>query len=275
MQGITYRDLTSLAEFATVVDLELEIWGPGYMEPVPVPILVVTVKRGGILIGAFAGDRMIGFAYSLAGLKNGRPMQWSHMAGVVEAFRGAGIGQRLKLLQRDRALQMGLDLIEWTYDPLQAMNAHLNFRKLGVLAAEYVEDVYGASESPLHKGNPTDRLIVEWRICEPQVIRRLGTPEVQFDAQAIDGIPRANRAVPAGEWPEPGEVLLNLDDRRLIVEIPMGFTQMLAQAPDLARAWRIATRRIFTTYFARGFQAVDFFLDRSGRTGAYLLLQHS
>src|SRR5438034_4954424 len=124
MQGITCRDLASLDDFATVVDLELEIWGPGYTEPVPLPILAVTVKRGGILIGAFEGDRMIGFVYSLAGLHDGRPMQWSHMAGVAGAFRSAGIGYRLKVLQRDRALQMGLDLIEWTFDPMQAMNAH-------------------------------------------------------------------------------------------------------------------------------------------------------
>ena len=72
MHGITYRDLTSLTDFATVVDLEQEIWGPGYTEPVPVPILAVTVKRGGILIGAFEGDRMVGFVYSLPGLKDGR-----------------------------------------------------------------------------------------------------------------------------------------------------------------------------------------------------------
>jgi chorismate synthase len=275
MQGITFRDLTSLADFATVVDLEQEIWGPGYTEPVPVPILVVTVKRGGILIGAFSGDRMIGFVYSLAGLKDGRPTQWSHMAGVVNAFRGAGIGRRLKLLQRDRALQMGIDLIEWTYDPLQAMNAHLNFAKLGVIVEEYEENVYGASQSPLHKANPTDRFVAEWRICEPHVVRRLSAPAIPPAAQEIAGIPRVNRAVPAGKWHEPGDVFLDLDDRRVMVEIPIGFTEMLAEALDLAIAWRMTTRCIFTTYFARGFQTVDFFLDRAGRKGAYLLMRQA
>src|SRR6266542_5807897 len=176
MQEITYRDLTSLSDFATVVDLEQAIWGPGYTEPVPVPILAVTIKRGGILIGAFDHGRMIGFVYSLAGLKDGRPMQWSHMAGVVDQFRNSGIGYRLKLLQRDRALQKGLDLIEWTYDPLQAMNAHLNFTKLGVVVEEYEENVYGASQSPLHRGNPTDRFVAEWRIGDPHVVRRLSAP---------------------------------------------------------------------------------------------------
>src|ERR1700704_162992 len=108
---IVYRDLATLEEFATVVDLERDIWGPGYDEVVPVPILAVTVMRGGILIGAFADDRMIGFVYSLPGIKHGRPTQWSHMAGVLDAFRGAGVGYQLKILQRERALAMGLELI--------------------------------------------------------------------------------------------------------------------------------------------------------------------
>jgi predicted GNAT superfamily acetyltransferase len=271
MQEITYRDLTSLPDFATVVDLEQEIWGPGYTEPVPVPILAVTVKRGGILIGAFDRGRMIGFVYSLAGLKDGRPMQWSHMAGVVDRLRNAGIGYRLKLRQRDRALQMGLDLIEWTYDPMQATNAHLNFSKLGVVVEEYEENVYGASQSPLHRGNPTDRFVAEWRIAEPHVIRRLSAPDIPIRTREIADVPRANRAGPLGEWHECKAVDLGIDDRRLIVEIPMGFTEMLANAPDLALAWRIDTRQIFTTYFARGFRAVDFLLDRSGRKGSYLL----
>jgi chorismate synthase len=274
MQGITYRDLTSLADFAAVVDLEQEIWGPGYTEPVPVPILAVTVKRGGILIGAFHGERMIGFVYSLPGLKSGRPMQWSHMAGVVEGFRGAGVGYRLKLLQRDQALRMGLDLIEWTFDAMQAANAHLNFTKLGIVAGEYEENVYGASQSPLHKGNPTDRLVAEWQIKEPHVARRLSAPGPPAPPREIGGLPRANRAILAGEWHESSSVDLDLDSRQLIVEIPMGFTEMLAAAPYVALAWRMETRRIFTTYFSRGFRAVDFFLDRAARRGSYLLARN-
>jgi chorismate synthase len=274
MATVTYRDLTSLADFATVVDLEQEIWGPGYTEPVPVPILAVTVKRGAILIGAFDGQRLIGFVYSLPGLKAGMPMQWSHMAGVVDAFRGAGVGYRLKLLQRERALDMGLDLIEWTFDAMQATNAHLNFTKLGVVAEEYEENVYGASQSPLHKGNPTDRLVAEWHICEPHVVRRLSASGMVQPPDIAD-IPRVNRAVRAGAWQEPGAADLDLDSRRLVVEIPMGFTEMLAAAPELALAWRMETRRIFTAYFARGFRAVDFLLDRAERTGKYLLVRNS
>src|SRR5215467_15202642 len=170
---ITYRDLTTLEEFGQVVDLERVIWGPGYDEVVPVPILTVTVLRGGILIGAFDDARMIGFVYSLPGIKAGKATQWSHMLGVLDESRSAGVGRELKLLQRERAIAMGLDLIEWTYDPMQAMNAHLNFAKLGVVVEEYEVNVYGTSNSPLHAGNPTDRFGAEWRIREPHVERRL------------------------------------------------------------------------------------------------------
>ena len=172
MKVVTYRDLTTLDDFAAVVDLERRIWGPGYGDVVPLPILAVSVHRGGILIGAFEGERMIGFVYSMPGIKDGKATQWSHMLGVVDEFRQAGTGYRLKLLQRDRALAIGVDLIEWTYDPLQAANAHLNFARLGVVVDEYLENVYGESGSPLHQGNPTDRFVAEWFIREPRAAQR-------------------------------------------------------------------------------------------------------
>jgi len=256
---ITYRDLHALDEFAAVVDLEREIWGPGYVEVVPTPILAVTTHRGGILIGAFNGDRMIGFVYSLPAIKHSRPTQWSHMLGVVDAFRNDGVGRALKLLQRERALAMGIDLIEWTYDPMQAMNAHLNFTKLGVVVEEYGENVYGLSGSPLHGGNPTDRFVAQWWIRQDRAC---------WDPAGAQPV---NRLAPAGEWRTCADVDLDLDAERLLVEIPMGFTQMLAGAPQIALDWRMATRRIFTTYFGRGYRAVEFFLNRDAASGAYLL----
>ncbi len=282
MPRITYRDLTSLDDFAGVVDLERQIWGPGYDEVVPVPILAVSVHRGGILIGAFEADRMIGFVYSLPGIKDGKPTQWSHMAGVVSEYRNAGVGMALKLLQRERTLAMGLDLIEWTYDPLQAMNAHLNFAKLGVVAREYAENIYGESSSPLHRGNPTDRFVAEWWVRKPHVARRVAgaanvaqgsDPALTLSRSELADAMPVNRTMPSGDRLESVDVDLSLDARRLLVEIPMGFTDMLAQAPELALAWRICTRAIFTTYFDRGYQAVDFMLDRDAMKGSYLLVR--
>jgi len=264
MRVVTYRDLQTLSEFGEVVELERRIWGPGYDDVVPTSILAVSVHRGGILIGAYDGDRLIGFVYSLPGIRGGKTTQWSHMLGVLDEFRQAGIGHQLKLLQRDRALAMGLDLIEWTYDPLQAANAHLNFNKLGVVVEEYLENVYGDSDSPLHQGNPTDRFVAEW------FIRALPRPAI--DASSAIAV---NRTEWTGEWLESVDVDLSAVAPHITVEIPMGFTDMLARAPDRAMAWRVCTRAIFTTYLDRGYRVVAFSLDRAARKGTYLLAAKS
>jgi predicted GNAT superfamily acetyltransferase len=270
MAGLTYRDLTTLEEFAAVVELERRIWGSGYEDVVPVPILAITVMRGGTLIGAFADEMMIGFVYGLSALKNGKPAHWSHMLGVVDEFRSAGVGGELKRLQRDRVLAMGLDLVEWTYDPMQAMNAHLNFAKLGVVVEDYEVNVYGTSLSPLHGGNPTDRFVAEWKIKDPRVAARIGGGAPLASILTIEPV-LGSRA--AGEWLAPDAADLAVDARRISVEIPTGFTSMLSQAPELALEWRMTTREVFTTYFSRGYKAVEFFLNRPARKGAYLLVR--
>lgn len=263
---MTFRDLTTLAEFAEVVELERQVWGPHYDDVVPVPILAITVFRGGVLIGAFDDDRrMVGFVYSLPGIKQGKPMQWSHMLGVIDEFRNSGLGFQLKMLQRDRVRAMGLDLIEWTYDPMQALNAHLNFSKLGVIVREYEVNIYGESRSPLHAGNPTDRFVAEWWI-QPGV-KAAGNAEGGLDREAV----AVNRIDRSRRWPACVDVALDARARTLKVDIPMNFGEMLTNAPDVALDWRLKTRQIFTTYFERGFKAVDFRLDRAAASGAYLL----
>lgn len=267
------RPLTTLEECRKVVALEKQVWGYTDAEDVvPAPVLIVTIKRGGVLLGAFDGEEeMIGFVYSIPGWKDGRPTQWSHMLGVAADARSAGLGRRLKIAQREATLAMGIDLIEWTYDPLQALNAHLNFTKLGVVVEEYEENIYGESSSPLHRGSPTDRFLAEWRLNEAHVRRRIGLAEgpVVRDA-SVASTPVVNPSK-AGAWLEPTIGELAHESRRVLVEIPMGFSDMQAAAPDLALEWRMTTRRIFQGYFARGYRAVDFFLSREARRGHYLL----
>jgi predicted GNAT superfamily acetyltransferase len=286
MPVITYRDLTTLDEFAAVVQLERDIWGPAYDDVVPVPILAVSVHIGGILIGAFDDERepphrapltshaapsaMIGFVYSLPGIKDGKPTQWSHMAGVLPGYQSRGLGYQLKLLQRERALTAGLDLVQWTYDPLQAMNAHLNFAKLGVVADEYAVNIYGVSASPLHGGNPTDRFVADWLVRDARVEQRLRGAAPLASVMTVEPAGRAQRD---REWLEPEIVDLDLTAKRISVEIPMGFTDMLSRAPELALEWRMATRQMFTAYFGRGYRALEFFLDRPAGKGAYLLVR--
>jgi predicted GNAT superfamily acetyltransferase len=264
--AVHIRDLHSLDDYRAVVALEQEIWG--YTDPgdiITVPVFIITVKRGGILVGAFDDtSRMVGFAFSLVGMKDRQPTQWSHMMGVVPEHRRSGLGRALKLAQRERALAAGFDLMEWTFDPLQALNAHLNFYKLGVVCEEYARNVYGESTSALHRGTPTDRFVVEWHLREPHVERRISRDENAIGVRAAEAAaaPAANTTTTAGNWVRtlPGD--LAIDSPRLWVEIPAAFTEMQQEAPDLALEWRQHTREIFETYFSRGYRAVDFELAR-------------
>jgi predicted GNAT superfamily acetyltransferase len=268
------RDLHSLDDYSLAVDLQRRVWGAGYDDIVPISIFAVVVKRGGILVGAFDRGALAGFVFSIPGLKNGRVMQWSHMLGVDEKFRRSGLGHKLKLSQRERTLAQGLDLIEWTFDPLQAANAHLNFARLGVVAEEYLENVYGESGSVLHRGAPTDRFVVSWKIATPHVVRRIQkdqNPKLTARDASLEDVPVVNHTRINGDWRAlDGPPLLDCSDRRLFVEIPTTFSDML-HAPERAREWRTRTREIFTTYFARGYRCVDFLLDREKNYGRYLL----
>ena len=273
MTDIRIRDLKTIDDFRRVVDLEHAVWGyTDSADTVTVPVFIFTVKRGATLIGAFdADDRMVGFAYAVVGMKDGRPMLWSHMTGVLPDYRG-GLGYRLKLEQRARALAQGYELIEWTFDPMQAMNAHLNFAKLGGVVEEYAENFYGESTSALHRGTPTDRLVVSWRIGEPHVVRRLEqTSGLQARSHEVEEAPVANVTAIDGEWRVVKSLDLSVVERRVWIEIPTGFTQMQQQAPERALQWRLHVRQMFQAYFARGYRAVEFVLQRDAGFGRYLL----
>jgi len=267
------RTLTTIDDFKAVVELERAIWGyTDNADLVTVPVFIFTVHRGASLIGAFdQAGRMVGFAYAVVGMKDGRAMLWSHMTGVLPEHRG-GLGYRLKLAQRERALAQGYELIEWTFDPLQAMNAHFNFAKLGGVAEEYAANFYGESTSALHRGTPTDRLVLSWKITEPHVIRRIEqAPLFRARAHEVAEAPIVNTTRMDGDWRGTTVINLALDDRRVWIEIPTGFTEMQQHAPNRALKWRLDVRQMFETYFAKGYRAVDFVLQREKGFGRYLL----
>ncbi len=293
MSDIQIRDLTAIDEFRQVVELEKTIWG--YTDEgdlVTVPVFIFTVHRGATLLGAFdpstpldmspgadpsslrtsTGGRMVGFAYAVVGMKRGKAMMWSHMAGVLPEFRG-GLGFRLKLAQRDRALAQGYDLIEWTFDPMQAMNAHFNFAKLGGVVEEYAANFYGESTSALHRGTPTDRVVLSWKIAEPHVLRRIeqSSSALRVKSHDIADAPIANATVMDGDWRKTTKIDLTIKERRLWIEIPTGFTEMQQHAPQRALAWRMDVRQMFEDYLAKGYRAVDFVLQREQGFGRYLL----
>ena len=268
----TIRHLLTIPEFREVIALEQEIWGASVPEDaVGVPLFVATLKRGAILLGAYDGSRLVGFVFSFPGLKDGRPMQWSHMLGVRKDYRATGIGRELKLEQRRRSLAMGIDLMEWTFDPLVAVNARLNFRRLGVVVEEYVVNAYGESASPLHLGAPTDRFIAHWQMRSPRVAAVLGGAGAPAGGDAWADVPRVDDVGHRDGWLVCAGLDLAREEPELAVAIPPGFIDMLEHRPDLAHAWRMATREIFTTYLSKGYRVVDFMFEPGADRGTYLL----
>ena len=158
--GITYRSFATTDDAVACVELQGEIWGSAF-DRVPASLIKVAAAIGGLAIGAFGSNgTLVGFVFSLAGMRDGQPIHWSHMLGVREDVRGIGVGRHLKELQREEIARRGISRVLWTFDPLQARNAHLNFNRLGVSLIDYVENMYGITASPLHLGLATDRLVV-------------------------------------------------------------------------------------------------------------------
>jgi len=249
----TIRALRRPEELAEVFRLEQAIWGT---ETTPVHVTLTTAHHGGVVLGAYDGDRLVGFVYGFPGHARGETYLCSHTAGVDSAWRGRGLGFRLKRAQREAALAKGYRRMVWTYDPLESRNARLNLHKLGARAVAFSIDHYGTMPDALNGDLPTDRFLVDWRLdTEPH--NRPPFPESSLDRLLL----RAE--VDAAGWPEP--IAADKALERISVEkgpwltaIPGQFQQLRDQNPELALRWRLATRKLFTALIDRGFAAVDF-----------------
>lgn len=190
---IEIRQLFELEEFAEVLRLQQVIWGFADVELLPLRFLVVVTKVGGHVFGAFDMSHdppaMVGFCFAIPGVKGGHPYLHSHMLGVLPQYHNHGIGRRLKLRQREDALARGINLIEWTFDPLELKNAFLNIEKLGAIVRRYSENQYGVTASPLHGGLPTDRCVAEWWIASPRVLATLAGEKVEHHPQGSIAFP--------------------------------------------------------------------------------------
>lgn len=167
---IEIEPLTADQQFRDAVALQQTIWGFEEIELLPVRLFVTATKVGGQAFGAYAEGRMIAFCLAIPGLKPGaKPYLHSHMLGVLPAYRDFGIGRLLKLRQRDDAMARGIDLMEWTFDPLEIKNAYFNVERLGAVVRRFVRNQYGTTTSHLHGGLPTDRCTAEWWVSSERV----------------------------------------------------------------------------------------------------------
>jgi len=201
--------VTELRDFEQCVEIQFAVWGYSDGDLIPKRVFVVASAIGGQVIGGFDGERMVGFAMSLPGYREGNPYLHSHMLAVLPEYRNSGLGRRLKLAQREDALQRGFERMEWTFDPLEIKNAHLNIARLGAIVRRYMPDFYGPSTSPLQGNLPTDRLVAEWWLRSEHVSRVLGEIEAGNppSPDGNSGKPVERIAVPAAvyEWKRSAE----------------------------------------------------------------------
>jgi chorismate synthase len=260
---ITVRPITARAECQACVALQREIWGDE--DAAPASVLQVASHVGGIVAGAFATDgELLGFVFGLPALMDGTIAHWSHVLGVRESARNAGIGRLLKEHQRSELARRGIERMYWTYDPLIAKNAHLNLNLLGARAVEYVRDMYGTTASPLHTGLATDRLIV---VCDTRA--NLSRRTQHAAAHKLERCPLLTAE------PRPGDILVSMDDaarpHTLLLEIPADFQLLAAQTIDRAARWHVATRTHFEWALLTGYTVAGLHRDPVTSRAFYVL----
>jgi len=257
------RDLVTHEDRAQCVALQEATWGAVFSERVPAAILLVGPKIGGITAGAFdASGRLVGFVFGLTGVRHGVLAHWSDMLAVVPAWRGTNLGTRLKAWQRARCEQMGVRVIYWTWDPLVSRNSHLNLNKLGARVDEFVENMYGVTDSTQMGALPTDRFVAAWDLDDVRIARRLAARAADVprlaSAPLVAGGPGAP---PPAAWPEAPAVR---------VAVPRDFPTLLGADPSAAAAYRRHSHVAFRHYFALSYQISSFHPAPDG-DGMYLL----
>ncbi|HEU4996238.1 MAG TPA: hypothetical protein VFT29_15585 [Gemmatimonadaceae bacterium] len=266
---IQIRNLTSQADLAACVELQRDTWGRNFKDVVPGSIMLVSQKVGGVAAGAFTGDgRLVGFVFGMTGVENGAIVHWSDMLAVRPEVQNLGVGRRLKEFQRQAVARVGASTIYWTYDPLVARNAHINFNVFGVRAVEYKRDMYGGDTgSDLHRDIGTDRLIVAWPVSDDDLSRRKRETSAAREAPVYVGASVIGDAE-RGSHVENGTVGRS---EHLRLAVPDDIAAIQENDPGRATEWRASTRAAFESAFRKGYHVAGFNLATDQHRGFYLL----
>ena len=268
-RGFVYRAITSAEDATACAALQSEIWGSAF-DAVPGSLMRIVTSIGGLAIGAFEpSGELVGFVFSLVGMQGGEPIHWSHMLGVRESARGAGVGRHLKELQSEELARRGIRRMLWTFDPLQARNAHLNFNRLGVRVIDYVENMYGITASPLHHGLPTDRIVVMLPTASA------GSRERRPRTPSRNGTNGTNAIPVLTPFPRTGDLTVDIADTSvpsILIEIPTDLQHVIAKTPDVASTWRFATRASFLQALRRGYEVAGLRRDLTTDRAFYTLV---
>jgi len=266
-------------EMPAVEALQRAVWPDSETDVVPAHVFIAAIHNGGLLLGAFADDQLIGFVFGFPGLETTpdgpRAKHCSHMMGILPGYRDSGVGFALKRAQWQMVRHQGLDHITWTYDPLLSRNAYLNITKLGAVCNTYRRSEYGDMRDGLNAGLPSDRFLVDWWINTRRVERRLGKrarrPLKLHNFSQAHLQPLYALQASAVSWPRPPEHFSPLAGRLALAEIPSDITTLKEADVAIARDWRFFSRELFETAFASGYLITDFVYDE-GRS--FYVLSH-
>ena len=285
MSEIVIRRLLTVPEFDMAVDLQKIYWGEDGDALVPTHMLHSLAKHGSHILGAYDGDKLIGFVMGFIGTDidyedpDARPAMadlliMSKRMVVLPEYRGQNVGYQLKMAQRDVAMKQAIRMITWSFDPLLSANAHLNIRKLGAICQRYEVDYFGPTD---HKSLQADRLILEWWVTHQRVVERAkGTTNNLTLNQYFDvSTPIVNRADISGDLFRPRSMTDVPSSTFAMIEIPLNFREIEANDPSLAQAWRDHIREVFVKMMAGGYLVTDFVRGEfEGKDRTFYLLSH-
>lgn len=266
------RRLETPSDYEAFENTMKEIWESGERDIIPSHLLRAINDQGGLVLGAFEEEKMVGVLVGFLAYYKGILHHHSHITGALERYKG--IGYHLKQKQREFVLSQGLDLITWTFDPLQSSNAYFNFAKLGVISRTYYRNYYGEMRDLLNVGIESDRFLVEWWLKSDDVVKRVqGT----FRQPALDDVLSRTTVVNETEKRDFREIIshnLNLTSKTLLVEIPSDINVIKEKNKELARKWRETTREIFENYFDKGYTAYNVISEtKEGERRSFYLLR--
>jgi predicted GNAT superfamily acetyltransferase len=276
---IDIRPVQRFEEYRTAEDIQRAVWGLADRRITSSDILIAIHKSGGLVLGAFdttsaEAPRMVGYLCSFVGLhSNGKVKHASHQLGILPDYQGCNIGYRMKLAQRDYVLSQGIDLITWTYDPLESRNAYLNIHKLGAICNTYMPNAYGPMRDALNQGLPSDRFLAEWHLTSDYVDRHLRGMYTSPSVSALQSaqVPLLNAHVPPHPQAQP-HASVPANHERLLIEIPQSFQAIKVADMQQAAAWRQQCGLLFETAFISGYTVVDLLIEDA--RCYYLLEKH-
>ena len=281
MSNFNIRLIETPEDIRLVEELQRDVWPGSETDVVPLHMLITAVHNGGLMLGAFVEEKMIGFVFGFPGLDTTpdgpRPKHCSHMMGIHPDHRDSGVGFALKRAQWQMVRHQGLDHVTWTYDPLLSRNAYLNIAKLGAVCDTYHRSEYGDMRDGLNAGLPSDRFQVDWWINTQRVKSRLGKrsrPTLKLTHATRSGLhPFYSLHADASGLVQPPEHVPPFEDRLLLAEVPADFQSLKTADFALARDWRFFTRELFETAFNKKYIVTDFIFDtnEANPRGLYLL----